>query len=72
MSDSEWFDVQKRPVVVEARGPYYDPTTVETLEGEFEVTDEYAERGFYIIRGVEGEVYPCQYDIFHDTYRVME
>lgn len=73
MSDNEeWFDIRKKPVEVEARGPYYDPTVVETLEGDFEVDEEYADGGFYIIKGVEGEVYPCQYDIFHETYEVLD
>lgn len=68
----EWFDIEKKPVEVKARGPYYDTTVVETLEGYFEIDEEYAEDGFYIIRGVDGEIYPCQYDIFHDTYEVLD
>jgi len=67
MSD-DWFEVRKKPKEVEARGPYYDPTVVSTLEGDFEVDEEYAEGGFYVIRGVKGEVYPCRNDIFEATY----
>lgn len=69
LDDVTWKDVEKRPVQVEAAGPFGDPTVIETLEGDFEVDEEYAENGFYIIRGVEGEVYPCRRDIFEETYR---
>jgi hypothetical protein len=64
----DWFAARKKPVEVAVRGPYDDPAVVETLEGDFEVDEEYAEGGFYIIRGVEGEVYPCRKDIFEATY----
>lgn len=63
-----WFEVRKKPVEVEASGPHYDTRTVETLEGDFEVTEEYADGGYFLIRGVEGEIYPCDADIFEDTY----
>lgn len=36
---------------------------IRTLEGEME-----APEGWWIIRGVEGEFYPCRDDIFHKTY----
>lgn len=68
----KWFSARKKPVEVDVRGPYYTPTEVETLEGNFEVDESYAAKGYYIIRGVEGEVYPCQKRIFHDTYEICE
>ena len=40
---------------------------VETLEGKM-----VAEKGCYIIRGVNGEYYPCQEDIFNKTYEPVE
>lgn len=40
---------------------------VETLEGNMA-----AEKGCYIIRGVNGEYYPCQEDIFNKTYEPVE
>lgn len=72
-SNDEWMNVRKKPVVVEARGPYDDSSVIETIEGDFEVDDEYIEEhgGYYIIRGVDGEIYPCAVDIFHDTYEVI-
>lgn len=36
---------------------------IPTLEGEMRVSD-----GDYVIRGVQGEFYPCKPDIFHATY----
>jgi hypothetical protein len=45
----------------------YNPDTNEyeipTLEGRMMVSD-----GDYIIRGVDGEYYPCKPDIFEKTY----
>lgn len=64
-------DVQKKPVEVEARGPYHDTNTIER---DFEVDEEYVEEHgrYYILRGVEGKIYPCGADIFHDTYEVLD
>ena len=36
---------------------------ISTLEGEM-----HADQGDFIIKGVQGEVYPCKPDIFRDTY----
>ena len=38
-----------------------------TLEGEMTVSD-----GDYVIRGVQGEFYPCKSDIFEATYEPLE
>ena len=37
--------------------------TIHTLEG-----DHFANIGDYVIRGVQGEYYPCKPDIFQETY----
>ena len=79
---------RKKPVEVEAvqwtgknpkqiadffgRWPFprkYVPTQVaiETLEGTM-----YASPGDYIIKGVNGEFYPCKPDIFEKTYERVE
>ena len=46
---------------------YADPNnptlSIETLEGTMT-----AKEGDYIIKGVEGEYYPCKPDIFEQTY----
>lgn len=67
--DSDWEAIaawcggrlQNRAVV-----PGTDPNTVlliDTLEGTMEGWD-----GDWIIRGVQGEFYPCKPDIFESTY----
>lgn len=40
---------------------------VKTLEGVMEVSV-----GAWVIKGVEGEFYPCQPDIFEKTYEPVE
>ena len=40
---------------------------IKTLEGTM-----IAKAGDYIIRGVNGEIYPCKSDIFEKTYEVVE
>ena len=39
---------------------------IHTLEG-----DMYADEGDYILKGVQGEFYPCKPDIFLATYDVL-
>jgi len=41
--------------------------TISTLEGDME-----AQEGDWIIRGVQGEHYPCKPDIFATTYEPVE
>ncbi|MNO78419.1 hypothetical protein D3C76_695550 [compost metagenome] len=40
---------------------------IETLEGTMTVSD-----GDYIIKGVQGELYPCKPDIFEQTYEKVD
>ena len=65
-----WRPARKKPVEVQFRGPYTDPDVVETIEGDFEIDDEYIDDhgGYVLIRGVEGEIYPCAVDVFRETY----
>lgn len=69
---------RKRPVVIEAMKflsgespqiegvryyPEEDACYIDTLEGKMRATP-----GDWIIRGVNGELYPCKPDIFDATY----
>lgn len=66
LPSDDWATVRKRPVEVEARRA----TTrerIHTREGTV-----IAEPGDVILRGVEGEIYPCDPGIFRDTYEVVE
>ena len=40
---------------------------IHTLEGDHKATPN-----DYIIKGVNGEFYPCKEDIFHKTYDIIE
>lgn len=52
----------KKPVVVEAYQTDKE-MVISTLEGKMR-----ADKGDFIITGVEGEQYPCKPDIFKKTY----
>jgi len=69
----EWRDCRKT-TVVEAKGPYTNPDVINTLEGQYEVDQSYIEEhgGFYLMRGADGEVYPCARDIFEETYEFVD
>lgn len=43
--------------------PYTFKAKIKTMEGDMAIKN-----GSYIIRGVQGEVYACDEDIFHETY----
>ncbi|MBF0793326.1 hypothetical protein [Mammaliicoccus lentus] len=46
---------------------FTDYLSIDTLEGTMRVN--YKD---YIVKGVEGEFYPCKPDIFHKTYELIE
>lgn len=52
-------------VILEPVGEIY--IEIETLEGRMK-----ANVGDFIIRGVNGEFYPCNYDIFNKTYEFVD
>ena len=47
-------------------GPIYPTWVIRTLEGDMECRP-----GDWIIRGVNGELYPCKPDIFEKTYEAV-
>ena len=64
-SSLSWEKAKKKPVVVKAT-PMPAPFKVETLEGTMK-----GKQGDILIEGVEGELYPCDSDIFYETYEVL-
>lgn len=72
---SEWRKARKKPVVIEFREvkPIFD---YEGFQGELVHTREgnlVAHVGRdYVIRGVEGELYPITKTIFDKTYEVLD
>ena len=65
-SSSNWHKVRKKPIEVLAL-QIHKPFIVHTLEGEM-----LGQPGDYLIRGVEGECYPCKKEIFEKTYEILE
>lgn len=65
------YDTNDPDVPVPASGVSIDAETgfmiIATLEGEMQVR-----AGDYVIRGVQGEFYPCKPDIFAATYEPVE
>ncbi len=57
---------RKKPIVVEAYQIDRE-LLIPTLEGNL-----VASPGDYIIRGVDGEYYPCKPEIFNVTYDLIE
>lgn len=49
------------------RNDYKYDLYISTLEGDMK-----AEIGDYIIKGVNGEFYPCKSDIFEKTYEILK
>lgn len=65
---SEWFwdAVSANKIVTYNFGKMYPDDAyceIETLEGTMT-----ARTGDYIIQGIDGEIYPCKPEIFHQTY----
>ena len=70
----DWFHdaVSEERIRTYNTGKFQDPTqpcwaVIATLEG-----DMMAKEGDFIIKGVQGEFYPCKPDIFEMTYEVAE
>lgn len=59
--------IDNQPTRVSYKDPENPKLIVETLEGELT-----ASIGDYIIKGVNGEFYPCKPDIFEKTYELVE
>lgn len=57
---------RKKPVIVEAYQTE-EEIVIETLEGTMK-----ANKGDFIITGVNGEQYPCKEDIFWKTYEEVD
>lgn len=64
----EWLStaINDGTIYPEFRGEDYWYLVIKTLEGRMTVSP-----GDFIIRGVQGEIYPCKPDIFNETYEVV-
>ena len=65
-----WDAVSNNDIITHDFGKFHDDPAwceIKTLEGTM-----IARTGDYIIRGVNGEIYPCKPDIFEKTYEAIE
>ena len=65
-----WDAVSRNDIITHYFGKYYlEPAwcEIKTLEGAMIARD-----GDYIIKGVNGEIYPCKADIFEKTYEIID
>jgi NAD-dependent SIR2 family protein deacetylase len=65
---NEWRKCRKRPMVVAFREVKPNEHGIETLEG-FKPCDP---KRHFIIKGVNGELYPIDKQIFNKTYEILE
>jgi len=63
-----WRKARKKPVIVEFREVKGEVEKIETREGVLYAFPEVD----FIIRGVDGEIYPIKKEIFFKTYEVIE
>jgi len=64
--ENDWHYYRKKPIVVQA-AELVEEIEIHTREG---VLKGYP--GDFLIKGIEGELYPCGRDIFHKTYEQVE
>ena len=61
----KWMEVRKKPIIVYALRMLMD-FEVDTLEGTHR-----GKAGDYLLKGVEGELYPVKKEIFEKTYDII-
>lgn len=69
-SDWFWDAVTENKITIYNFGKFYPKDAycdIKTLKGVMT-----AKTGDYIIKGVDGEIYPCKPEIFEKTYEVIE
>lgn len=65
-----WDAVSENTIITHDFGKFHQGAAwceIKTLEGT-----TVAKAGDYIIRGVNGEIYPCKCDIFEKTYEAVQ
>ena len=65
-SDIVWVNAIKKPIAIEV-SQMAEPFVVETLEGTMK-----GKAGDWLMRGINGEMYPCDHDIFRNSYDIIE
>jgi len=68
MTKKIWRTAVKKPIVIEFREPLAEVEEIRTREGTVK-----AKQGEdFVIRGVEGELYPIKKKIFYKTYKITK
>jgi len=62
-----WFMRKRKDDYNKSKGWGMVIAKIKTLEGEMEL-----QAGEYLIKGVAGEYYPCRFDIFKKTYKLID
>lgn len=62
----EWKKVMKKPIPVGAC-QINEEFEVDTLEGTMK-----GKKGDWLMKGIDGEFYPCDREIFEKTYDILE
>ena len=65
-----WDAVTQNKIITHNFGKFYNEPVwreINTLEGVM-----IAKAGDYIIKGIQGEIYPCKPDIFEQTYESVD
>lgn len=70
--EEDWFwdAVTENKIITYDFGKHYPDSAwcvIKTLEGPM-----IAKAGDYIIKGIQGEIYPCKAEIFEQTYEVVK
>ena len=56
-------DAHKKGIIFSKDGEMY----IKTLEGNHHIS-----HGYFVIKCIKGEIYPCKPDIFKQTYQLVE
>ena len=68
MGSKVWRKARKKPIIIEFREPIFEVEKIKTKEGTL-----IAKKGEdFIIKGIEGELYPIKKKIFHKIYEIIE
>jgi hypothetical protein len=63
---ADMVDCRKRPIIIQCK-QLKEQFRVYTLEGDYKLGKE----GDYLMRGIDGELYICDKDIFERTYDIL-
>lgn len=67
MMKNEWRKARKKQVIVQFREVQGEQETIKTREGTVITID----KNHFVMKGVEGEIYPITKDIFYKTYEEL-